>query len=186
MQFQTKQAGLTLHELMVGLSIIAILLAMAAPSYSEFVSKRRLAGASNLIAMYFEDIKMLSIKHNEFISISLQNSADGKQWCMGATAGNGASCDCMAVTPQCLVHSEASLITNTTYPEFRDVTATFAGGNLTFDPVRGILTNPAESLLIRVQHVSDEYQVNISINATGTVRKCSPAGYQLVGYPTCI
>lgn len=186
MKTRLKQRGVTLHELLVALSISAILLSMAAPSYSEFMSKRRLAGASNLISMYFQDIKMHSIKRNEFISISYQVSEDGTQWCIGAVLGQDNSCDCMAVPNQCTIDSNVSSISHTTYPEFDQIKPTFTGGTMTFDPVRGILTDPADALDMQIQHKSENYQVNISVNATGTVRKCTPASHELIGYPECI
>jgi len=186
MKTKLKQSGVTLHELLVAMSISTILVSMAVPSYSQFMSKRRLSGASNLISMYFDDIKMHSIKRNEFISISYQISEDGNQWCIGSVLGQDNSCDCMAEPNQCQIDSNVSSISNTTYPEFDQIKPTFTGGTMTFDPVRGILTNPADALNMQIQHKSEDFQVNISVNATGTVRKCTPASHELIGYPACI
>lgn len=186
MKTKLKQCGVTLHELIVALSISAILVSMAAPSYSDFMAKRRLAGSSNLISMYIQDIKMHSIKRNEFISVSYLVSEDGNQWCIGAVPGNDTSCDCMAVPNQCVIDSTVSTISHTTYSEFDQIKTTFTGGTMTFDPVRGILTDPADTLDMQIQHKSQDYQVNILVNATGTVRKCTPASHELIGYPTCI
>lgn len=186
MKFQRKQSGVTLHELMVGLSVTAILLSIAAPSYSEFVSKRRVAGATNLIAMYLEDVKMQSIKRNAFIAVSYKVSEDGSQWCLGATLGKDTSCDCAAVPSECLIDSTASTISQSTYEEFDRIKTTFTEGTMTFDPVRGILTDPANALNMQIKHTTEDFRVNVSVNATGTVRKCTPAAHELVGYPTCI
>lgn len=181
-----SQFGLTLHELMISVTIVTILLSLAAPSYSQFLSKRKVAGAANLIGMYVENIKMQAIKRNEFISISYKKNETGTQWCIGATSGNGTACDCLAETPQCLIDAAPSILSEALHPEFSRIAANFIDGTMTFDPVRGILSDPGNAMSMQIRHEADDYQVNVSVNATGTVRKCTPAGLELVGYPACI
>ena len=181
-----SQAGLTLNELMVALSMIAILISIGSPSYSQFISKRTAAGAANMVSTFFEDIKMKSVKRNEFVTISYKKSTNGTDWCVGAISGKDTVCDCMAETPQCLIDSVPTVLSNVAYNEFDDFNVAFNDGYVTFDPVRGILTNPEKSVLMQIQHKNEEYLVRVSVNATGSVSKCSPAGQKLVGYPTCI
>ncbi|MBT8075392.1 MAG: hypothetical protein KJN61_02895, partial [Gammaproteobacteria bacterium] len=69
---------------------------------------------------------------------------------------------------------------------FGDLEAEFTDGSLTFDPIRGILKVPTSAVSMQFKHKSEDYLVNVSVNATGSVRKCSPSDAKLIGYPTCI
>jgi hypothetical protein len=92
----------------------------------------------------------------------------------------------MAETPECLIDGVPSLLTNESHGHFADVGATLTDGMISYDPVRGILTDPTDSAAIEIKHSRDDFQVNISVNGTGRVRKCSPSDHKLIGYATCI
>ena len=181
-----KQAGVTLSELMVALSVIAILMSLSAPSYSEFISKRKVAGAANLVAMFFENVKMESVKRNEFASITYKKAENGTDWCLGAVMGRDLACDCMAETTECLMDSVPTILSNESFAEFSDLLASFEEGTISYDPVRGILTDPAAAVIMEIKHSDEDFRVNVSVNATGSIRKCTPASHELVGYATCI
>lgn len=181
-----RQAGVTLPELMVATSVIAILMSLSAPSYSEFVNKRKVSGAANLVATFFENVKMESIKRNEFASITYKKADNGTDWCLGAVIGREVTCDCMAETPVCLIDSIPSVLSNESHAHFAGLVAAFNEGMISYDPVRGILTDPTDSAAIEIKHTQDDFQVNISVNGTGSIRKCSPSDHKLVGYATCI
>lgn len=168
------------------MSVLTILLGLSGPSYSEFINKRKVAGAANLVATFFEDVKIESIKRNEFASISYKKAENGAEWCLGAVIGREVACDCMAETPECLIDGVPSLLTNESHGHFADVGATLTDGMISYDPVRGILTDPTDSAAIEIKHSRDDFQVNISVNGTGRVRKCSPSDHKLIGYATCI
>jgi type IV fimbrial biogenesis protein FimT len=185
MKMSKGVAGVTLPELMVGMSVLTILMGLSAPSYSEFISKRKVAGAANLVATFFEDVKIESIKRNEFASISYKKAENGDDWCLGAVIGREVSCDCMAETPECLIDGTPSVLTNESHAHFTGVEAVLNEGMISFDPVRGILTDPTDSAAIEIKHDSEDFTVNISVNGTGRVRKCSPSDHKLVGYATC-
>jgi type IV fimbrial biogenesis protein FimT len=178
------QGGVTLNELLVALSVIAILLTLSVPSYSEFITKRSVAGAAELITTFFENAKMESVKRNDYITINYKKS--GANWCIGAVSGKDVSCDCMATTPECLIDSVPTVLSNTTYAQFDNLNAAFTDGSVSFDPVRGILTDPSKSVSMQIQDQAESIKVKISVNATGSVRACSPAGEKLVGFQTCI
>lgn len=186
MHLLKKQAGVTLPELMIALSVIAIMLSLSAPSYSDFIHKRKVSGAANLIATFFENTKMDSIKRNEFASITYKKSADGTDWCLGAVMGKEVACDCMAETTECLIDSAPAILSNETFSQFNNLVATFTEGTISYDPVRGILTDTTDSAAIEIKDGENEYKVNISVNATGSIRKCTPSGFKVVGYPVCI
>lgn len=186
MKSRKRVAGVTLPELMVGMSVLVILMGLSAPSYSTFINKRKVSGAANLVATFFENVKIESIKRNEFASISYKKSANGTDWCLGAVIGREVTCDCMAETPECVIDSVPTILSNGSHAHFADLQATLTDGMISFDPVRGILTDPTDSAAIEIKHDREDFQVNISLNGTGRVRKCSPSDHQLIGYATCI
>ena len=186
MKMLNRQSGLTLNELLIALSVVAILVSLGAPSYSEIITKRKVAGAANMITMFIENMKMVSIKRNEFVTISYKRTGNGTAWCLGAVVGKDAACDCTAEIPQCLIDAVPTVLSNETHSEFNKLHANFDEGYITFDPVRGILTDPADTVSMEIKPASEDYQVNITVNATGRVSKCSPAEHKLVGYVTCI
>jgi hypothetical protein len=77
------------------------------------------------------------------------------------------------------------VLTNESHAHFTGVEAVLNEGMISFDPVRGILTDPTDSAAIEIKHDSEDFTVNISVNGTGRVRKCSPSDHKLVGYATC-
>ena len=180
------QAGVTLYELMTALSVIAILMSMSAPSYSEFINKRKVAAGANLIATFFENVRMEAIKRHEFASVSYKKSDNGADWCLGAVIGREVACDCMAETPACLIDSEPVILSNQTFAQFNNLVATFNTGTISYDPLRGILTNPANSVTMEIKHNDENFRVDISVNAAGSVRKCTPSSHEMVGFAECI
>ncbi|MBT8061038.1 MAG: hypothetical protein HKO64_00665 [Xanthomonadales bacterium] len=180
-----KQRGVTFVELVTSVAVVAIMMGLSAPSYSGFISKRKVAGASNMVSVFFENIKMESIKRSEFVTISFKSEDDGNSWCIGAASGKDAPCDCMDAPAQCTIDSQPALLSSQTFQDFSEIQASFVDGSVTFDPVRGILADPSDSVSIDVKHVNHDYSVNVTVNATGSVRKCTPSDHKLVGYVTC-
>lgn len=181
-----SQAGVTLSELMTALSVIAILLSLSTPSYSEFIVKRKVAAGADLIATFFENARMEAVKRNEFASVTFKKADNGTDWCLGVVMGKEVACDCMAATPACQIDSVTTTLSNSSFAQFNDLLATFDTGTISYDPVRGILTNPSSTVALEVTHNEEDFRVDVSVNAAGSVRKCTPAGHKLVGFPICI
>lgn len=186
MNKRKSQFGVTLNELLISISVVVILLGLATPSFSDFLSKRKVAAAANMISAFLENVKMESIKRNEFATVSFQMEEDGDSWCIGAVMSRDDPCDCMAEVTECLIDSVPTTLSDQTYGEFNEVKADFIDGALTFDPIRGILLDPNGSMQMEISHDGEDYKVDVSINATGSVRKCTPAGFTLVGFTTCV
>lgn len=191
-----KQAGVTLHELIIALSVIALLMSLSAPSYSEFINKRKIAGAADMIGMYFENVKMESVKRNVWVTVNYKETSDGTAWCLGAQIGKHKRCDCMAAPAEedyCQFNPDdandaAMILSNTSYADFNDLltaASVSADYHMDFNPVRGTLSH-AEKVSIQVKHASEDFLVNISVTPTGRVTKCTPSTHKLVGYATCI
>jgi type IV fimbrial biogenesis protein FimT len=106
---QARQQGFTMVELMVSVSIAAILAVMAAPSFSSFISKGRADSASKQM---FSDLNMArveSIKRNRRVLVcpspntsTITGCATGNSWANGwvmcVDGDNDGVCDSITAT----------------------------------------------------------------------------------------
>ena len=187
--------GMTLVELLITLIVMAILAALAAPTYTEFVIKRKTTGAVENIASLIVDAKMESIKRNRPITVGFLNNFDGDKWCFGFQVGN-TTCDCGedddTTAAYCDVTETDGSVKSTRLfsADFSDVTignfVAFSGAtNFTFDPVLGLLTDTSDSGSLDVTSENNKYAVTIAINGAGRVTQCTTSTKKLVGYNTC-
>lgn len=70
-------AGFTLIELMVTIAVLAILLAIAAPSLETMLNQNRLAAASDQVIATLHNARMEAVRQNR--RVELCNSGDGSQ-----------------------------------------------------------------------------------------------------------
>lgn len=146
--------GFTLIELMVTIGILAIIMALAAPSFTETINKRRLAAAASSIHLGLQRAKSEAIKQNMKVTLDM----DTADWCFGIVAKPAInSCDCTAETPDCTVNGQPVVISGS---EFGGVTIA-AGGDVTFDPVVG-LPNAAQVFKVSLAGKTKTVTVNLA------------------------
>jgi len=89
-----KQIGFTLIELMITIVVLAVLVAIALPSFQSIIEKRRLVGAADNLYADLQYARSEAIKQNKIITFQFSTGAN---WCYGID-DNAAGCDCTAVT----------------------------------------------------------------------------------------
>jgi type IV fimbrial biogenesis protein FimT len=87
-----KQTGFTLMELMITVVILAILAAIALPSFQSIIEKRRIVGAADNLFADLQYARSEAIKQNKTITFQFSSGAN---WCYGID-DNAAGCDCTA------------------------------------------------------------------------------------------
>ncbi len=129
--------GFTLVELMVTLSVLAIVLAVGVPSFTEMLDKNRVKAAS--LALY-DDIQFArsaAIRNSSEVYVSFTGS--GATWCWGIS--EGATCSCTTAN-SCMVDGINKVVSSS---EFTGVslsaTAFATGSSLAFEPRRGLAQN---------------------------------------------
>lgn len=171
------QSGFTLIELMVVLAVLGVLTALALPSYSEIVERRKLnAAGENLFAdlMY---AKTEAIKRN--LPIRLTFTGTGTTWCYGIAVN--AACDCTDNVPACEIESGVQKIVNQSDYEVVSVDAgdsTLANDFISFTPLRGFVNQKSLQF-----SVGSGAELRVVVSSLGRIRLCSDT--TTFGHPTC-
>src|SRR5688572_16130000 len=91
-----KPLGFTLVEMMVTLGVIAILLAIAAPSFIALRQRATLDTVGEQVIGLWQQARMESAKRNAMVKVGYYADADG--YCLGATTttdpADATPCDC--------------------------------------------------------------------------------------------
>lgn len=166
--------GFTLTELMIVLAIIAILAAMVAPSFDDFIRKNRVKGAAEDVYGMLLQAKSEAIVRDTDIFVNVENGAN---WCVGYDTV--ANCVCSG-SISCIVPVAGQDVTQViSGTDYRDVTMS-AGSDITFSLPRGF-PNPTSTLTLS----SGNWALNIVTSLRGRIRVCNPNSNAMTGYESC-
>ena len=181
-----KNRGFTLVELMIAIAVVAILLVLATPSFTEFRERQSLRGAADNFIFALGQAKEEAIKRDDWVRVDFRQMGTGV--CMGAVVvatPATAGCDCS---------SEACAVAK--FPEvvgdLKNVTLSggiafgAAGNGFVIDPKTGTLADIATTGGFNLTTASG-YTVRINVNAMARPQVCTPAGAtkSLSGVPSC-
>jgi prepilin-type N-terminal cleavage/methylation domain-containing protein len=185
--------GLTLIELLVGVAILGLTLAMAVPSMRGYAAKHRVSAINAELVADLYLARTEAVQRNQWVQVIFD--ADLKQSCYSIVAGltPNQPCNCRrGATKACFNNQGQSLgateIKTVSVPTATDVqiVAPAAPGNLIqYTPPRGIPLQ-GNSLSVTVKsRLSDGGQLRTVSNMVGRQTVCSPDG-SIAGVPTCI
>lgn len=167
--------GLTLMELIVTVAILAILVALAVPSFNAFLAKGRLSGAAEALAQDLQLARSEALRRNDDVRLSF---SPGAAWCYGSVAGTTA-CDC--TQGSCTLRR----VDNSDYAGVTITSVTFGGNTATFTARQGLGNAGA----VEFNH-PNAGTLRVSLGTTGQsdpagqVRICSTSG-GLAHHPAC-
>jgi len=75
-----QDRGFTLVEMMIVIAVMAILAAIAAPSYQTFMAQRRLGGAARQIMSDLMSARMKAVSMNQMVKVSLPDNHHYEIW----------------------------------------------------------------------------------------------------------
>lgn len=176
--------GFTMVELMIAVAIVAIVLTLAAPSFTGFMAKKRVEGVISELNTDLQYARSEAVARNKTVRV---------------TFGTG----CYVITDYPDSSSPASTCSQTSTPTLgagaglvkqvqlqSGASASFSPLNslsyLEFDPVRGIATFSTGSASGSVDVVSSigSWQLRATVTAVGSMSVCSPGG-SVPGYTSC-
>lgn len=172
-----RQQGLTLLEAMITLAVIAIVAAIAVPSFSDFILTQRAKGAAEGLTAALQNAKAEAVKTNSEISIVFKPATTGTthtSWCYGMTETGDTTCDCSASPSDCAV---GSVVDGDTY---QDVTLFFnADDNRTFEPVRGGASGTQGTVTF---DAGNNKTLGVRLSTIGRISVCRPSGTTIARY----
>lgn len=189
--------GFTVIEMMIAVAVLAIITALALPSYREIMEKRRVTSAAEQAMAFLSSAQLESVKRNRIVAVQFGTySKEGDSavhWCLGMT--DQATCDCRPDAATCTIDSvvrsfQSDILNYRSGASSIDTTATqFGGGDgvLQFDPVRGLTLNSETVDLALISPDQAMYALNVELMPTGRVKICtSSRGSRLVpGFEAC-
>jgi type IV fimbrial biogenesis protein FimT len=200
---QRRQSGFTIIELMVSLTVAAVLIAMAAPSFRDVIDKSRLRGATDDVVKLLNIARGTAIKLQRNVSVSINSSG----WCAGAiSAGDPvagkvvsgvAACDCTLAASDasaCYIGGTAAgayaVVSSADHAGVTisgvDTTIAYSNG-LTFNSKFGTLdlSNLPAGSLVTLTSPTQKYSTQVTVSPLGQVDACSVGNKLISGYPSC-
>jgi type IV fimbrial biogenesis protein FimT len=170
------QRGFTIIELMTVVVVVAVLLALAIPSFRELIARNRLEGVTSELGTDLQYTRSEAVSRNG--NVGLLTGAAGTCYTIYQEANPVAgSCNC-ANTPVC---TGGPVEIKTVSFGGTGISAT-ASTTFLFEPVRGSLTSADTAAVLSSSSIGG--QLRADVLAVGRVKVCSPSG-TFRGYPAC-
>ena len=182
------QRGFTLIELVVTLIVLAVIMAIAAPSVADLRDRQAMRGAADSLMTAVGLARQEAIKRNQFVRVDFEKLGNGV--CVGAdvvATVDAAGCDCSTTT--CAL--AAFPVSPTDASDLKNIRLSVdpafgADSGFVIDPRTGILADLADTGSLTLQSVRG-YSLRINVGATGRVSSCVPSGATkvLIGANPC-
>lgn len=185
-----NQKGVTLIELVVTIAVLAILVTLAAPSFSEFRERQALRGVADNIVATIGLAKEEAVKRDSWVRIDFKPfGTDGV--CLGAvtvTTAAGSGCDCAAAAATCTVAVFPELANGLKQVQLSPDSIKFgaAGTGFVIDPKTATMADLGNAG--GVQLVTQRgYRAAVQVNALARPTVCTPTGAEksLPGVAAC-
>lgn len=180
----THARGFTLIELMVTLAVLAILLAVAVPSFSAFRERTVLEGAAEQLASAWNTARFEALRRDALLKVSLVN--DSGDFCIGvsetANPADSTACDCFSADATAADYCNVSIHPGET-GDWNGVTAigtpSLGGdtGVVVIDPKRGGITDSSDwgGIALQGPDGGEDYRLDFYVDTRGRAVTCEPA-----------
>ena len=162
-----RQRGFTLIEILVVITMVALLTALAAPSFNQAILSNKLTSYSNAFMASAQTARSEAIKRN--VSVTLCRSADGATCAATGTWQQGwiVMCNYNSATPGvCVSGGSETLLIQAQAALSADYHFTGDQYSLIFDPT-GVGSTTAALTMCRNSPSAGNQERSISINAIG-------------------
>lgn len=164
-----SEKGFSLVEVIVAVTLIAVLTIIAVPSLRNYIQRNRLVGTGQQLYYMMQLARSEAVKRNTNVFVSL---VPGSNWCYGINTG--ATCNC-SVANSCNLG-------RTTAPNSVNLTLSTSGltsNSVRFEPNHGAASSSGSATFT----TSDgSTAISVKIGLLGSLTLCSG---QLTGYQAC-
>jgi type IV fimbrial biogenesis protein FimT len=174
-----RSGGFTMIELMIVVALIAIVLALAAPSFTNTLAKNRAQGVASELGTDLQYARSEAVQRNAPVRIIV-----GSDCYTIHTVGTTDATSCVALGTGAVALKSVTLPAGTATLAF---TSNNAKAFLEFDPVRGMAADAAgadASGHVTVSSAAGNWQLRADVTNMGRVKNCSPNS-SIPGMPAC-
>lgn len=187
-----QQRGVTVIELMITVTLLAVLMAVAIPSFADWFERSRVRGAADDVVSTAQEARAEAVRLNLPVTVAFQG---GASWCVGAQSAvmpatgtrlptAAAACDCTAGV--CSVGGRDLRARSENYDGVTIDGFAAADDNYGIDPRLGVLQDVDDTPSITLVSPNDKYRLRIDVSPLGNARACIPDGSPLIsGYGAC-
>lgn len=186
---RVRISGLTLIEILVGLVVLGVIAAVAIPSMTDFLERRRVIAAAEEVSSILNYAKAETNSSNASLYASFE-PATNFSCALVATAASYNRCQCNRPAAEVCLNSSGVPLRLFQLPKTHvkfDASATWGIGEewyIKFN--RGQSTLETQNFHVDVVGLRKGYTLRVEVNAIGRVKVCSPAVTNAVsGYGAC-
>ena len=175
-----RQRGITLIEVLVVVSVIAILAAVAVPSFQSFTDQRRVEGAANEYASHVHWARSHALQTGSAVRIKVESGGGNACYVIHQAAAGACSCLDGDGDGACDGDNAPLLIKH--FPvDARIQISNHGTAERRFEPLRGLLTPTGT-----VEFSSPKgHSVRAVTNLMGRTRLCAASEHRISGLPRC-
>lgn len=173
-----RPGGFTMIELMIVIALVAIVLALAAPSFTNTLARKRLEGVAQELGTDIQYARSEAVQQNAQVRVIV-----GGNCYVVHSVGTTDATSCVSLG--------ASAVAMKTVNTPAGVSLAFTSNNakafIEFDPVRGTAETSGgadSSGRVDISSSSGPWQMRTEVTQIGRVRHCSP-NLSIPGMPTC-
>jgi prepilin-type N-terminal cleavage/methylation domain-containing protein len=182
-----RAPGFTLVELIVAMTVLAILATLAVPAFAVYFEKARLRSAADGVVALIAESRLAAVKQARGVTVRF--SGTGAQWCVGAReaalpaagmpmAGSDV-CDCLADGDACLVDARRAVVASAMH---RGVALLAPVDAFTFGAT-GMRVDESSGA-VRLASRSGRFALRVAISPLGHASVCSSGGV-IAGIRSC-
>ena len=174
---------------MVTIAVLAILVTIALPSFSDFFDRYRLRGAVDDVISVIANARAEAVKADRDVNVSIGGTTAA--WCVGANAALEPAAGARApVATACACTNGAACLVGgqrlaVDVGKHAGVTVGAVSGNFIFDSKLGMIM-PLGTASATFHSPSSKYAMQLNVNAMGQASACRPSTQPAItGVPTC-